>query len=300
MRKVKTILVLVGIPGSGKSTWSTKKVENDSDWIRINRDSYRLMLKNQTVCEFKIEDLITKLSYSAVEMALSNGYNVILDNTHCQAKYLKQIVDRFQTMANIEFQLFDISVEKAIERDAARPNPVGPEVIKRMDKDLKNALEVFPLQKVFQKSVKTEYLNSDNLEKVVIFDIDGTIAHMNGKRGPFDWNKVDRDDLDPIVSDIFKRYIKDGIKVFLVSGRDEESRLLTKEWLSFYGLDGYQELYMRPKGDYRKDTVVKKEIYQNHFAGKYWVEVVYDDRSVVVDMWRSLGVKCFQVEPGNF
>lgn len=27
---------------------------------------------------------------------------------------------------------------------------------------------------------------------------------------------------------------------------------------------------------------------------------IYDDRQKVVDMWRSKGLTCFQVAPGNF
>ena len=58
-------------------------------------------------------------------------------------------------------------------------------------------------------------------------------------------------------------------------------------------------MFMRPKDDYRKDSLVKKEIYNNELS-KYNVLFVYDDRNQVVDMWRELGVKVFQVEPGNF
>jgi hypothetical protein len=169
-----------------------------------------------------------------------------------------------------------------------------------MHNDLKIVLDCFPFQNVNRKEEKKEYINSSKLEEVVVFDIDGTLAHMNGKRGPFDWHKVDRDDLDPIVSEIYKNYILNGTKVFVVSGRDEEARVPTKEWLEFYGLSGYTDLYMRPKGDFRKDTLIKKEIYEKHFEGKYYVKTIYDDRLAVVDMWRSLGLKCFQVEPGNF
>jgi predicted kinase len=41
------VLVLIGIPGSGKSTWAKDFVSNNSDWIRVNRDDFRDMLKTE-------------------------------------------------------------------------------------------------------------------------------------------------------------------------------------------------------------------------------------------------------------
>jgi predicted kinase len=55
------VLVLIGIPGSGKSTWAKDFVSNNSDWIRVNRDDFRDMLKTSQTCENKIEDMITGL-----------------------------------------------------------------------------------------------------------------------------------------------------------------------------------------------------------------------------------------------
>jgi len=43
-----------------------------------------------------------------------------------------------------------------------------------------------------------------------------------------------------------------------------------------------------------------KEIFDNHIAPKYNISYVLDDRDRVVDMWRSLGLTCFQVDWGNF
>jgi hypothetical protein len=57
---------------------------------------------------------------------------------------------------------------------------------------------------------------------------------------------------------------------------------------------------MRPKNDYRKDSLIKEEIYVNNIKNKYNVIAVYDDRDQVVKKWRELGIKCFQVDYGNF
>jgi hypothetical protein len=90
-----------------------------------------------------------------------------------------------------------------------------------------------------------------------------------------------------------------GHRIFVVSGRDEAARQKTEEWLEFYGLK-YEKLLMRKAGDFRKDNIVKEEIYNHYIKGKYNVTVIYDDRQQVVDMWRSLGMKVFQVEKADF
>ena len=74
----------------------------------------------------------------------------------------------------------------------------------------------------------------------------------------------------------------------------------TERWLERHGIiaDG---LFMRRAGDRRKDTVVKREIYERHIAGHYTVRVVFDDRDQVVRLWRDeLDLPCFQVAWGNF
>jgi hypothetical protein len=57
---------------------------------------------------------------------------------------------------------------------------------------------------------------------------------------------------------------------------------------------------MRKTSDMRKDAVVKEEIYNENILDKYNVLLVLDDRNQVVDFWRSKGLTCFQVAPGDF
>ena len=58
---------------------------------------------------------------------------------------------------------------------------------------------------------------------------------------------------------------------------------------------------MRLTGDFRKDSIVKREIYETHVQDNYFIEFVIDDRQQVVDMWRNeCKLPCLQVAPGNF
>ena len=57
---------------------------------------------------------------------------------------------------------------------------------------------------------------------------------------------------------------------------------------------------MRKAGDQRSDAIVKREIYEQQIRGKFNVHCVFDDRQSVVDLWRSLGLSCFQVADGDF
>lgn len=298
MKKLK-VKILIGIPASGKSTWSEDFVRKNSDWVRVCRDDFRGMLKSQPVCEPKIESLINKLQDNVILDSLSRGLNVLIDNTNLKVSYIEHFCELVKYHASVEFQIFDISLNKAIERNSNRDKKVSEEAIKKMFKEYQILVDSFDpsIRPQVRKIYKNPIFSKDK-ENAIICDIDGTLAHMNGKRGPFDWDKVDKDDVDNIVADRLRKHKELGEKIIIVTGRDESCRELTIEWLNFYEIP-FDEMYMRPNNDWRKDSFIKKEIYNNHLT-KYNVLFVYDDRNQVVDMWRELGVKVFQVEPGNF
>ena len=49
----------------------------------------------------------------------------------------------------------------------------------------------------------------------------------------------------------------------------------------------YDKIYMRKQDDIRKDSIVKKEIYDENIKWKYNVFCVFDDRPQVVEMRRN-------------
>src|SRR5262249_6186946 len=128
-------------------------------------------------------------------------------------------------------------------------------------------------------------------------DVDGTLAHMQGRR-PFDWHLVGDDALDEVVADILRRYMWDH-KIILLSGRSDECRDATKRWLRMNKVP-YDALHMRRAGDFRPDTVVKREIYDAEIKDRFTIRLILEDRSSMVKLWRSLDLTCFQVADGDF
>ncbi len=87
--------------------------------------------------------------------------------------------------------------------------------------------------------------------------------------------------------------------IILLSGRMDTYRPQTESFLTKNSVP-HSHLWMRAEGDMRKDSIIKREIYEREIAGKYNVLFVLDDRNQVVDMWRSLGLTVFQVAEGDF
>ena len=293
---------LIGIQGSGKSTWANNFVRNNTNWVILNRDTFRKMLTSMWICEPNIEEMISKMINDALITCLKFKQNVIVDNTNLKDEFITPLVDLVSAYADVEFQIFDLSVDKAIERDSARDKQVGVVRIKKMFNQYKILLENFNFTHRKKKSRVFSYESGwdKNLQNAAIFDIDGTLAHMNGRRGPFDWEKVDVDSLDPHLARMVKLHKAYGDIIILLSGRDDTSENLTKQWLDFYEVP-YDIILMRKAEDFRKDAIVKKEIYENHVIGKYNIVAIYDDRTQVVEALRNeLGLKVFQVEAHDF
>lgn len=141
-----------------------------------------------------------------------------------------------------------------------------------------------------------------SLPKAILCDLDGTLALL-GERSPYDASTAEEDALNHPVANILEVYNHQDVfevTVILITGREDRFRPETERWLQKYGIE-YEALYMRKSGDQRKDTVVKREIFEKFVAPKYEVLFVLEDRDQVVAMWRKeLGLTCLQVEYGDF
>jgi hypothetical protein len=140
-----------------------------------------------------------------------------------------------------------------------------------------------------------------NLEKVIICDIDGTLALL-GDRNRYDPTTGNDILNDPIANilQVYDNQVTFPIKLILVTGREEKYRQFTEKWLHKNNVNHYILLLMRKTGDFRKDFIIKKELYEKYIKGKYEVLFVLEDRDQVVKMWRDEGLTCLQVAYGNF
>jgi hypothetical protein len=89
-----------------------------------------------------------------------------------------------------------------------------------------------------------------------------------------------------------------GLTLIIVSGRDGNYESITRQWLTDNGIQ-FHKLYMRRAGDYRDDTIVKQEIYDQYIAPQHKVILVIDDRLKVVKMWERNGLKVLNVGDGT-
>jgi hypothetical protein len=257
------------------------------------------------------EEAVTTARDAAVTALLGRGLDVVCDDTHLVARHARDM-RRLAVAAGAAFEVWDLTgvpLDVCLERNMQRfdtPAFVPPEVI--LEKHvkyiapLKGRPMTLPDEPV-DALAAVPYVAPAGAPDVVIVDIDGTLADMGkglpGRRGPYDWNRVGEDDpIGPIV-ELVQDLRHAGHHVVFMSGRDEACREATEEWLAKHvGVAG--PLHMRPANDMRRDSIVKRELFEQHLAGRFAVRYVIDDRATVVRMWRALGLTVLAVADGDF
>lgn len=141
------------------------------------------------------------------------------------------------------------------------------------------------------------------MKDTYIFDLDGTLALFKetNHRMPygFEADLILQDVVNESVATTLRALRAFGFKIILLSGREDYCKPQTIKWLEENKIC-FDELYMRKTNDNRKDSIVKQEIYNEQIKPQYNVIAIFDDRDQVVEMWRELGLTCFQVAKGDF
>lgn len=274
------LLVLKGLPASGKSTYA-KKLE-EQGYIRVNKDDIRiderLFPEGYNFKNKSHEKRVVRERNRIVTEALEAGKDVVVDDTNLNPVHIKDLANigkKFDVIFEVNDSFLDVPLNVCIERDKGREGMVGESVIRSM------------YHQWLKKQASTLTYNPA-LPMVVICDIDGTLAHMNGKRSPFDWAKVGQDEVDAGVAHLLDAISCIGYaKVFLFSGRNEVCRPETEAWLERHDID-YDALYMRPgEQNDLDDRIIKENMLKEHVIGQYNVLFVVDDRPKVCRMWRD-------------
>ena len=300
------LLILVGAPGSGKSTFARYFLRTEDNWIRVNRDDFRLMQFGDSLMIPFYEERISKMVEASVLTLLKSDTNVIIDATNTSLRTIQDMIYTYTEYADISFKVFDLPVDELVKRCDKRYEETGKfiskSVVERNVANLKHTLEKFDFAPIPRKVqvATTSYATQDkNLPKAVICDLDGTLSLLNG-RDPYNAATCDNDLLNEPVAAALKMAKQQGYQVILLSGREDKFREPTMRFLDKHQI-GYDLLLMRTSNDFRKDNIIKRELFEGEIQGKYFVEFLLDDRNQVVDMWRKdLHLPCFQVNYGDF
>jgi len=293
------IIILKGLPASGKTTWAREYIAKNPNTKRVNKDDLRAMLDNSKWSKDR-EKFILKIRDIIVCEALREGKNVIVDDTN----FHKSHEDRMNKIAidfgegyaldgkdytvEVKVKEFNASLDECLERDAKRDKPVGRKVILDMH------------NRFLHKETPCKFKFNDDKPTAIIADIDGTLALHTSGRSPYEWNRVGEDSVNVPIADITRAYgLSKRTRVIIMSGRDGVCRKETEEWLLSHMIY-FDNLLMREEGDNRKDTIVKKELYEKYVKDNFNVMFVVDDRDCVVRMWRDLGLTCLQANYGDF
>lgn len=291
------IIILQGVPASGKSTWAKEFVTGREDWVIISKDSIRESTGNYWVPSR--ENYISEVEEFQVKSAIKNNLNIILDSTNLNPKVIekwKKIAE--ETNSEIEFKAFKIDFKTALERDGNRPRPVGKKVLEGFFS------RYFPEELKYYYTDHRKFITHDpNKKDCIVVDLDGTIAIHTG-RNFFDWDKVGEDLPNvPLIKTL--KQLNKNYRIIFLTGREGADICIsnTGRWLSKYFGDCNEdkgwELIMRAPKDYRHGYIVKEELYKQFIEPEYNVIAAYDDSDKIVKMWRDLGILCNQVYYGE-
>lgn len=295
-----TITLMVGPPGSGKSTESKAYLQahgNRSDLVYVNQDSQgknHLEVFNKAINDRK-DIVVDRMNFDKKQR------NRYLDPAR-KAGYLTRII------------VLHVPMDTCMERCMNRKNH---ETIKDMD-SAEDAIRRFfrSYERVEDNEVdeviRKGWVNPSNSVKAVVCDLDGTLADIEHRR-PFvrptdgskpNWPKFFQDMENDKVNYWCKEILDSMVvkyPIIYATGRPEDYMPVTSNWLGKHGLmyPG-SRLFSRLYKDSRKDSIVKEIILEFEIKTRYDILMVIDDRKQVVEMWRKHGYTVLQCDEGDF
>lgn len=124
--KQKNLWLLVGIPGSGKSTWALEQLNalpsEHGHWV--SRDMIRFGLIKEGEEYFSKEKEVFNLFVRAVQADIDNDFitDIYVDATHINEASREKLLGRLKNLENVNLNavVFDIPLEVCLERNAQR------------------------------------------------------------------------------------------------------------------------------------------------------------------------------------
>jgi len=306
-----------GLPASGKSTYAEAWVkENPKERIRVNRDILRMELfgywyhpasmphGKQQEREFEV----THYQDKAIIDGLQTGKDIIVDNTNLNPRVFQDIkkIGNQSPRVNITHVDFPVHVEECVRRNNNRDRKVPEHVIRSMAARYTNGdgtkfhlfPNTYPVKPITYPAERKETFG---------FDMDGTLTNVDSilhyvrKNSKYkDFDSFHRSSYfspanQNVVEILFEAADK-GFTIVIVTGRNEKYRDVTQAWLDEHNIPYDNNIFMRPENDFRPDTVIKNDIFQQINQYYHMVHFV-DDREDISKVWEQNGVQTSLIMP---
>ncbi len=288
------LVILIGPPGSGKSTYAAK---NYPDYVRVNQDA-----------QGKVGHMETFLK------ALDEHREIIVDRMNFdEAQRIRYIQPALAMGYTVKMVVLHVPRATCLSRMIFRAINEGHETVKN-EKDANSALNVFfskyEKPKAALPDVEVELIYPEVTEEAVVIDLDGTLCNVDHRLhfvrcdGKKNWKQfffgLSEDKPNPWCKAIIDSFVKaDGPTVVFASGRPDDFQRKTEDWLTSYEFS-IKHLYMRCRGDHRADYIAKEIILDFEILTRFKPLFFIDDRKQVADLWRRRGFVCLGCAEGDF
>lgn len=131
------MVILCGLPGSGKSTRAWKwHAKNPYHRAVISRDYIREELGITTGIGTPEQEIdVTVIQHTRIDAVLQAGMSVLVDDTNLDPEVVETLIgisEEWGVPCTVDRTPLLTPIEKCIKRDAKRPNPVGEKVIREL------------------------------------------------------------------------------------------------------------------------------------------------------------------------
>ena len=132
---MKRLILLVGIPGSGKTTLAKKIIEKG--FHCLSADPIREELYGNAAEQGDKEEVF-RIFFERLEDALSKELDIIVDNTNLNPRQRKPLLERAQKAGYTDIQLWllDVPLDVCLKRNASRERVVPDDIVANMFMEL--------------------------------------------------------------------------------------------------------------------------------------------------------------------
>lgn len=325
MKFLRTCYILRGTSGSGKSTYAKELQKTNSNLKVVSADNFWIDSKGFYNFDVKKLSESHKYCFDEFKKAVQNGFDVAVDNTNLKysdfTKYIDYLIlnnnqnDYIYSVNLVEISYNDLETVLKIRQNNSNgknlPESKIRDHFKLFKKDVKGMIlrdykGKISLNSLDEISIDLPWKSWEDQKELskrpaIICDLDGTLSifeYTNGiqLRDCYDASTSNSDIISVPVASALKGFFYTGYEIIFVSGREDIYRKSTEEFLKRvceeYEIE-YNYLHMRKAKDYRKDFIIKQEIYEKKIKENFNVLAVFDDREQVIKMWKELGLFVF-------